>query len=141
MLWRGPRGRPLSAPAAFIPPCLSDCRQTAPFGAWLGARAEARRLSAADSCPRWTGAPLHHEREWLDRAYPDRKEATGLREPLIIDAEVVHLSAKGVADFDALHSRTADEKAVALAFDLLLAGDDLRRRPLLQFASSALKAS
>jgi len=36
-----------------------------------------------------------------------------LRAPLIIDAEVVHLSADGVPDFDALHSRTADEKAVA----------------------------
>jgi len=26
----------------------------------------------------------------------------------------------GIADFDALHNRLADEKAVALAFDLLL---------------------
>jgi bifunctional non-homologous end joining protein LigD len=41
-------------------------------------------------------------------------------------------SADGVSDFDALHSRTADEKAVALAFDLLLAGDDLRRQPLIE---------
>jgi len=60
------------------------------------------------------------------------KEAARLREPLIIDAEVVHLSAEGIPDFDALHSRTADDKAVALAFDLLLAGDDLRRQPLIE---------
>jgi bifunctional non-homologous end joining protein LigD len=58
------------------------------------------------------------------------EEAARLREPLIIDAEVVHLSAKGVADFDVLHSRTVDDKAVACAFDLLVAGDDIRRQPL-----------
>ncbi|MGA7739319.1 MAG: DNA ligase, partial [Pseudolabrys sp.] len=60
------------------------------------------------------------------------EEAARLREPLIIDAEVVHLSAEGVADFDALHSHTADEKAVACAFDLLVSGDDIRRRPLIE---------
>jgi ATP-dependent DNA ligase len=60
------------------------------------------------------------------------EEAARLRAPLIIDAEVVHLSADGVADFDALHSRTADENAVALAFDLLLAGEDIRRQPLIE---------
>ena len=51
---------------------------------------------------------------------------------MIIDAEVVHLSADGVPDFDALHSRTVDDDAVALAFDLLHAGDDIRRRPLIE---------
>jgi len=60
------------------------------------------------------------------------EEAARLRAPLIIDAEVVHLSTDGVPDFEALHSRTADENAVALAFDLLLAGDDIRRQPLIE---------
>jgi len=36
-------------------------RQEAVKGTRLGARAEARRLSAADPCPRWTGAPIHDE--------------------------------------------------------------------------------
>ena len=49
-----------------------------------------------------------------------------------VDAEVVHLSAEGVADFAALHSRTADEKAVVCAFDLLVAGDDIRSEPLIE---------
>ena len=31
-----------------------------------------------------------------------------------------------------LCSRTADEKAVALAFDLLFSGDDIRRQPLIE---------
>ena len=38
----------------------------------------------------------------------------------------------GVADFEALHSRISDDKAVALAFDLLVSGDDIRRRPLFE---------
>ena len=71
--------------------------------------------------------------DWTKR-YPRivEEEAAQLREPIIIDAEVVHLSANGAADFDALHGRTVDDKAVALAFDLLLAGDDLRRRPVIE---------
>ena len=53
-----------------------------------------------------------------------------LRAPLIIDAEVVCLDGKGAPNFDAPHSRVSDAKAGALAFDLLLAGDDIGRHPL-----------
>jgi ATP-dependent DNA ligase len=67
---------------------------------------------------------------WTDRYPRIVEDAARLRAPLVIDAEVVHLSPDSVPDFDALHSRTADENAVALAFDLLLAGDDIRRQPL-----------
>ena len=76
--------------------------------------------------------------DWTKRYPRIAEEAARLREPLIIDAEVVHLSAEGVADFDALHSRTADEKAVACAFDLLVSGDDIRRKPLIE-RKAALK--
>src|SRR5262249_54221674 len=41
MVLRSSRGRLLNAPAAFIHPCQPDCRQAAPIGTWLGARAEA----------------------------------------------------------------------------------------------------
>ena len=76
--------------------------------------------------------------DWTKR-YPRIVEgAARRRAPLIIDAGVVHLSAGGVSDFDALHSRTADEKAVALAFDLLLSGEDIRRQPLVE-RKTALK--
>ena len=68
--------------------------------------------------------------DWTKRYPRIVEEAARLREPLIIDAEVVCLDAEGVTDFDALHSRAWDHEAVARAFDLLLAGDDLRRRPL-----------
>jgi bifunctional non-homologous end joining protein LigD len=69
---------------------------------------------------------------WTDRYPRIVEKAARLRAPLIIDAEVVHLSADGVADFDVLRSRTADETAVALAFDLLLAGNDIRRQSLME---------
>ena len=42
-----------------------------------------------------------------------------------------------VSDFDALHSRIADE-AVALGFDLLLSGEDIRRQPQIE-RKTALK--
>jgi hypothetical protein len=40
----------------------------------------------------------------------------------ILDAELVCLDDKGVAQFDTLHSRAADQLAVACAFDLLMRG-------------------
>ena len=70
--------------------------------------------------------------DWTKRYSRIVEEATRLREPLIIDAEAVCLNKKGVPDFVALHSRPSDKKAVALAFDLLLAGDDIRRQPLIE---------
>jgi bifunctional non-homologous end joining protein LigD len=68
---------------------------------------------------------------WTDR-YPRIVEEAGrIKSAAILDAEVVCLDEKGVPEFDTLHSRTADQFAVACAFDLLtLNGDDLRRRPL-----------
>jgi len=38
----------------------------------------------------------------------------------------------GAADFDALHSRTVDDRAIALAFDLLMSGEAIRRQPLFE---------
>jgi ATP-dependent DNA ligase len=76
--------------------------------------------------------------DWTKRYPRIVEEAARLREPIIINAEVVHLSPDGLTDFDALHSRTVDNKAIALAFDLLVSGDDIRRRPLLE-RKNALK--
>jgi len=133
------RGRPLNAPAAFIHPCQPTVAKQPPSG------------------PGWTHELKHdgyrlqiHVRDgrvrlytmngndWTKRYPRIVEEAARLRAPLIIDAEVVHLSADGVPDFDTLHSRTADENAVALAFDLLLSGEDIRRQPLVE-RKTALK--
>ena len=57
--------------------------------------------------------------------------AARIKGSAVMDAEVVYLDEKGVANFDTLHSRTADHLAVACAFDLLMVnGDDLRRQSL-----------
>ena len=69
--------------------------------------------------------------DWTKRYPRIVEQAAQIKGAAIIDAEVVCLDAQGVADFDALHSRTMDHAAVALGFDLLMFnGDDLRRRPL-----------
>jgi bifunctional non-homologous end joining protein LigD len=49
----------------------------------------------------------------------------------VIDGEVVVLRPDGVSDFDALHSRQHDKRALLYAFDLLAGeGEDLRPWPL-----------
>ena len=130
MLWRSSRGKPINAPAAFIHPCQPTVASKPPTGSgWAhelkhdGCRLQIHVRDGRVKLYTMNGA------DWTKRYPRIVEEAARLREPLI-DAEVVHLSAKGVADFDALHSRAADEKAVPCAFDLLVAGDDIRQRPL-----------
>src|SRR5580765_6839352 len=122
-----------SAPASFIPPCRPTVAERPPSGpGWLhelkhdGYRLQIHVRDGRVRLYTMNGA------DWTKRYPRIVEEASRLREPLIIDAEVVCLSDKGVADFDLLHSRIADEKAVALAFDLLLSGDDIRRQPLIE---------
>ncbi|MFZ0355545.1 MAG: DNA ligase [Pseudolabrys sp.] len=130
---RNSRGRPRNAPAAFIQPCRPTVSQRPPRGpGWAhelkhdGYRLQIHVRDGRVRLYTMNGA------NWTAR-YPRIVEAAArLREPLIIDAEVVCLNAEGMADFDALHSRTMDDAAVACAFDLLLAGDDIRRRPLIE---------
>jgi ATP-dependent DNA ligase len=45
------------------------------------------------------------------------EEAARIKGAAILDAEVVCLDEKGVPQFDTLHSRAADQSAVACAFD------------------------
>jgi bifunctional non-homologous end joining protein LigD len=72
------------------------------------------------------------------RALSRRRRA--IKGTAILDAEVVCLSPEGVADFDRLHSRVADDCAIALGFDLLMRdGDDLRRRPLVERKAALAK--
>ena len=130
---RNSRGRPLNAPAAFIHPCQPIVAKQPPSGpGWAhelkydGYRLQIHVRNGRVRLFTMNGA------DWTKRYPRIVEEAARLREPLIIDAEVVCLDAEGVANFDALHSRTADEKAMALAFDLLVSGDDIRRRPLFE---------
>jgi bifunctional non-homologous end joining protein LigD len=53
------------------------------------------------------------------------------QESFVIDGEVVVLDKDGVSNFDALHSRKHDKRAMLYAFDLLAGeGEDLRALPL-----------
>ena len=139
MVLRDARGRPLNGPAAFIHPCQPTTAKEPPSGpGWaheLKHDGYRLQIHVRDSRVRLYTI---NGNDWTKRYPRIVEEAARLRAPLIIDAEVVHLSADGISDFDALHNRTADEKAVALAFDLLLSGDDLRRQPLIE-RKTALK--
>jgi bifunctional non-homologous end joining protein LigD len=54
-------------------------------------------------------------------------------ESVALDGEVVWLTENGVSDFDTLHSRSKDEWAMLLAFNILeLDGTDLRDLPLVE---------
>ena len=104
---RSSHGKPTSAPAGFILPCRPTVAARPPRG------------------PGWVHELKHdgyrlqiHVRDGRVRLYTMNGNDWTRRYPR--------------ADFDALHSRTADENAVALAFDLLFAGDDIRRRPLIE---------
>ncbi len=71
--------------------------------------------------------------DWSERYPLIAREAARLKHTAIVDAEVVCLAKDGRADFDALHSRYNDHRAIACAFDLLmLDGDDLRSKPLVE---------
>jgi bifunctional non-homologous end joining protein LigD len=139
MLWRNLRVRPLNPPAAFIHPCQPTVAKEPPSGpGWAHElKHDGYRLQIHVRDGRVRLFTMNGN-DWTKRYPLIVEEAARLRAPLIIDAEVVHLSADGVSDFDALHSRTADEKAVALAFDLLWSGEDIRRQPLIE-RKTALK--
>jgi len=130
---RNSRGRPLTAPAAFIIPCRPVVAKQPPSGpGWAHElKHDGYRLQIHVRDGRVRLYTMKGN-DWTKRYPRVVDEASRLRAPLIIDAEVVHLSAGGVADFDALYSRAADEQAVALAFDLLLSGEDIRREPLIE---------
>jgi bifunctional non-homologous end joining protein LigD len=125
--------RTKSVPAAFIHPCRPIVAKQPPQG------------------PGWAHELKHdgyrlqiHVRDGRVRLYTmngsnwDRypliiEEAVRIKGAAILDAEVVCLDDKGVPQFDTLHSRTADQQAVACAFDLLVRDDDdIRRRPLIE---------
>ena len=134
MLWRTSRGRPKNAPAAFIHPCRPTVAKQPPRGpGWAhelkhdGYRLQVHVHDGRVKLYTMNGA------NWTKRYPRIVEQAARIKGTAIIDAEVVCLDARGVADFDALHSRTMDHAAVALGFDLLMFdGDDLRRRPLVE---------
>jgi ATP-dependent DNA ligase len=144
MLWRvrNSRCRPLNAPAAFIHPCQPIVAKQPPTGpGWAhelkhdGYRLQIHVRDGRVRLFTMNGA------DWSKRYPRIVEEAARIKGSAVMDAEVVCLVKKGIADFDMLHGRTADHLAVACAFDLLMHdGDDLRRQPFRErkFALSKL---
>ena len=71
--------------------------------------------------------------DWSKRYPLIIRDAARVKGSAILDAEVIWLDANGVADFEALHSRSNDGRSTALAFGLLmLGGEDMRRKPYVE---------
>ncbi|MGB6769513.1 MAG: hypothetical protein WBE50_15745 [Methyloceanibacter sp.] len=71
--------------------------------------------------------------DWSKRYPLIVRDAARIKGSAILDAEVAWLDSNGVADFKALHSRSNDGRATALAFDLLMFdGEDLRLKPYVE---------
>ena len=132
MLWRNSRGRPLNAPAAFIHPSQPIVAKQPPLGpGWVHElKHDGYRLQIHIRDGRVRLYTMNGT-DWSKRYPRIVEEASRVKVSAVMDAEVVCLVKKGIADFDMLHGRTADHVAVACAFDLLMHdGDDLRRQPL-----------
>jgi len=130
MLWRSSRGRPVNAPAAFINPCQPTVANKPPSGpGWAhelkhdGYRLQIHVRGGRVRLYTMNGA------DW-STPYPlIMQDAARIKGSAILDAEAVWLDANGVADFEALHSRSNDTRTTALAFDLLMLGEeDMRRK-------------
>src|SRR5262245_4562075 len=133
MLWRqhNLRGRPLTAPVAFIHPCQPIVAKQPPIGpGWahelkhdgyrlqIHIRERRVRLFTMNGADVSEGYPLIVE------------EGLRINVTAIMDAEVVCTDGKGAPTFEKLHSRCNDRLAFACAFDLLmLGGEDLRHQP------------
>jgi bifunctional non-homologous end joining protein LigD len=134
MLWRSPRGRPVNAPAAFIHPCQPTVATKPPTGpGWAhelkhdGYRLQIHVRDGRVRLFTMSGA------DW-SRRYPLIIEDAGrIKGSAILDAEAAWLDPNGMADFEALHSRSNDGRATALAFDLLMLNEDyMRRKPYVE---------
>ena len=144
MLWRErtSRGRPSNAPAAFIQPCRPVVAKQPPRGpGWAHElKHDGYRLQVHVRDDGRVRLYTMNGADWTERYPRVVEEAARIKGAAILDAEVVCLSPDGVADFDRLHSRIADDCAIALGFDLLMRdGDDLRRKPLVERKAALAK--
>src|SRR5262249_44575231 len=125
---RNSRGRPRNTPAAFIVPCRPIVASKPPSGpGWAhelkhdGYRLQIHVRNGNVRLYTMNGA------DWSKRYSLIVEGAARIDGSAILDAEVVWLGVDGVADFEALHSRSNDGRATACVFDLLmLNGDDMR---------------
>ena len=128
------RGRPINAPPGFIQPCRPTVADSPPNGpGWVHElKFDGYRLQIHARDGR-VNLYTRNGFDWSKRYPRIVEEAARIKGHAIIDAEVVCLDSKGVAQFDLLHNRSNDHDALALGFDLLaLNGADLRKRSLFE---------
>jgi bifunctional non-homologous end joining protein LigD len=119
---------PKRRPVGFVDPCVPTISPKPPTGPnWLHeVKHDGYRLIV---CRRGDRVRLFTRRgyDWSDR-YPLVVAAAGaLTVDATIDGEVVVSDDTGIADFEMLHSRDHDQRAILYAFDLLdLDGQDQR---------------
>jgi bifunctional non-homologous end joining protein LigD len=109
---RSPRGRPRNAPAASIIPCQPTVASKPPKGlGWAhelkhdGYRLQIHVRDGRVRLYTMNGA------DWSKRYPLVIQDAARIEGSAILDAEVVWLDADGVANFEALHSRSNDGRA------------------------------
>ena len=131
MLWRiFSRGRPVNAPAAFIHPCQPTVASKPPNGpGWAHElKHDGYRLQIHVGDGRVRLFTMNGA-DWSKRYPLIIQDAARIKGSAILDAEAVWLDPNGMADFEALHSRSNDGRATALAFDLLMLNEeDMRRK-------------
>jgi bifunctional non-homologous end joining protein LigD len=131
--WRVSRSR--SLPAGFVKPCIPTVAEKVPSGpGWIHEiKHDGYRMLARKTGER---VRLFTRRgfDWTDRYPAVAAAAARLKaKTLTIDGELVVPGKDGIANFEKLHSRVHDGKAILYAFDLLeLDGEDLRKRPLME---------
>jgi len=133
MLSRSPRGRPHNAPSAFINPCQPTVATKPPAGpGWAHELKHDYRLQIHVRDGRVRLYTMNGA-DW-SKGYPlIIQDAARIKGSAILNAEAVWLDANGMADFEALHSRSNDGRATALASDLLMLNDDdMRRKPYVE---------
>ena len=131
---RSSPGRPVNAPAAFIHPCQPIVASKPPSGpGWAheskhdGYRLQIHVRDGRVRLYTMNGA------DWSKRYPLIIRDAARIKGSAILDAEAVWLDLNGMADFEALHSRSNDGRATALAFDLLMRDEeDMRRKPYVE---------
>jgi bifunctional non-homologous end joining protein LigD len=126
------RPAPKRRPVGFVDPCIPTLSPKPPIGPrWIHEiKHDGYRLFV---CRREGRVRLFTRRgyDWSDRYPLIQAAAKSLRVDATIDGEAVVCDDTGVANFELMHSREEDRRAILYAFDLLdLNGRDQRTLPL-----------
>src|SRR6476620_7989391 len=129
MLWRNSPGRPLNAPAAFIHPCQPTVAKEPPSGpGWAHElKHDGYRLQIHVSDGRVRLFTMNGA-DWSKRYPRIIEEAARIKGSAVMDAEVVCLVKKGIANFADIAYEEVTGKLVAAFFTEMFCRDFSRTR-------------